>query len=625
MNGLNNPAGIINRQLPKPSFYKSIAAERISKTSFIRLPKRQWIYGILFLFLIWAPGLSAATRENEPVQIVVSGVEGEARKNVLAALEIPPGLIRDGKADRQWLERFVRQAADRIPVSLEPFGFYSARVTIGIETPKTDIYLIRVHVETGKPTIVNDVQVSVTGPGASEASLQALAQAFPLKKGDILWHPSYEQGKHDLQSRALDLGYLDAEYSVHEIRIDDDPATAQVILVLDTKERYFFSDVIIEGAPDYPDAFLRRFVPFRPGDVFSPAKLAETQYQFNNSERFREVTVQAEKQNATDFKVPVRVLLNPSPRQNLRPGVGYGTDTGARVALRYRNLNLFHRGHELSSNLYFSERLQGLSTAYILPDTRDIRSYTSAQVNFQKEDSATYLSSFVALELARTTNFSRTRQGSVYVRFQHENYRISSQDSVSRYVLPGVRFADNYYDSIIRPTRGFRYSLDVRGTASALGSTTQLLQVMADASHVLSLPWRLKLLTGARTGITLLSDPLSDLPPSLRFFAGGDQSVRGYGYQSLGPKDATGQVIGGKHLLTFHADLQRAILDDWGVSVFYNAGNAFDSFTAMTLSQAVGAGVHYYTPVGALNLFLARQIQTENPEYRVHFTIGFEF
>jgi translocation and assembly module TamA len=125
--------------------------------------------------------------------------------------------------------------------------------------------------------------------------------------------------------------------------------------------------------------------------------------------------------------------------------------------------------------------------------------------------------------------------------------------------------------------------------------------------------------------LTFFSDPVYEIPPSLRFFAGGDQSVRGWAYQSLGPRDASGRVVGGKHLLTGGVDLQRALFERWAVSVFYNAGNAFDSFSDLTLYQAAGIGVHYYLPVGALNLYVARQLNVEDPGYRVHLTVGFEF
>lgn len=579
---------------------------------------------VVLCLLVWLC-LHGVAFAQDKLQIIVEGVQGDARKNVMEALTLPYGLVKEGKVDRMWLTRFVRQAEAKIPPTLEPFGYYSARATITIEIPEPGIFLIFVEVDTGPPAILTDVRVTVTGAGAAEESLQALARNFPLKKGDVVLHAVYEQARQSLEARARDLGYLDAAYTVHEILIDEKGTSARLELVLETGEKYFFSTVSIEGAPDYPDAFLLRYIPFSRGDVFSQARLAEAQRQLNNSERFREVTMLPEKERAENHHIPVRVLLTPLPRQNIKPGVGYGTDTGARFSTRYRNINLFHRGHELNAHLYVAERMQGLATGYIMPGARDFRTFTSVQLNLQREDISTYVSSFIALEAARTHGFSAFRQGTAYVRFQQEAFTIGDQDAVSRYVLPGVRFSDNSYDNLVRPGRGFRYAFDLRGTHSALGSTTQLLQLIVEAGHVLSLPWRLSVLTGARTGITFLSDPLKDFPPSLRFFAGGDQSVRGYAYQSLGPRDTSGRVVGGKHMFAGHVDVQRAILDDWAVSVFYNAGNAFDSFNGATLYQAAGAGVHYYTPVGALNLFVARQIQKDDPEYRVHFTVGFEF
>ncbi len=627
MNRLNRAARIIRRWRQRPSFHKTITAKIRLNHAVVTspLPKRWSYYVILILCLLLGPSLIAVARAAEPIEIVIEGVEGDAHKNVLEALVLPYGLVKDGKVDRLWLEHFVRQADQKVIEALEPFGYYSSRVIIIIETPRTDEYLLRVKVEVGHPVILANVSISLTGQGASEASLAALINSFPLKKGNVLLHQSYEEARRSLQARAQEIGYLDAEYAVHEIRIDETARFAHITLVLQTGEKYFFSDVAIEGAPDYPDAFLQRYITFAPGDVFSYTKLAESQIQLNNSERFREVIVLAEKEQAQDFKIPVQIFLKPMPRRTLRPGIGYGTDTGARFSLRYRDVNMFHQGQELSSNLFISERLQGLATSYIIPSDKDIRTFTSVQINVQREDVTTYNSQLISLELAQSSSFGNQKQGTAYVKFQQEDYTISNQDSSARYVLPGIRFSDNHYDNMIRPTSGFRYALDLRGTSQTMGSTTQLLQLLTEASHILSLPWRLSLATSARANITFFSDPLSDLPPSLRFFAGGDQSVRGYAYQSLGPRDASGNVAGGKHLLTGCVELQRAILEDWAVSVFYNAGNAFDSFTNVTLFQAAGLGVHYFTPVGALNLSLARTIDADDPDYRIHFTVGFEF
>ncbi|MEN6467915.1 MAG: BamA/TamA family outer membrane protein [Smithella sp.] len=617
MNGLNG-----KRQRRQPFLHESYEV----KTTCSRANARARLpFLVVLLCLLSGAGFTCIVQAAEPVEIVIEGVAGNVRKNVLEALDLPYGLVKDGKADRLWLERFVSQAHQKVLAALEPFGYYSARVTIHLETREADTYRVLVGVETGPPAVLTEVNVSVTGSGASESSLLALVSAFPLQKGAVLLHQPYEQARQALQARALELGYLDAEYTVHEIRINETGRQARITLVLQTGERYYISDITLTGAPDYPDAFLRRYLTFAPGNVFSYTKLAESQLQLNNSERFREVAILAEKEQARDHRIPVRVLLKPAPHRSLRPGVGYGTDTGARFALRYRDLNMLQKGHELNSQLYISERLQGLTTSYIIPSDKDIRSHTSVQANIQKEHITTYDSQLLSLELARTSSFGNQKQGTAYVKVQQEDFTIGVQDSISRYVLPGIRFSDNHYDNLIRPSRGFRYALDLRGTDEVLGSTTQLLQLLVEASHILPLPWRLSLSTSAKTAVTFFSDPISELPPSLRFFAGGDQSVRGYAYQSLGPRDVFGNVVGGKNLLTGCVELQRALLEDWAVSTFYNAGNAFDNFSDLTLFQAAGVGLHYFTPVGALNLSVARQIGVDDPRVRVHFTVGFEF
>ncbi len=577
------------------------------------------IIPLLFLVCFVTP-LTAA----EPVEIVVEGLEGDVLKNVRDMLVLPYGLVQEGKADRLWLERFGRQADERVLTAIEPYGYYSARVTTSIEEVGSCAYRLRVSVIPGEPVRVTEVTLALHGPGADEEPLKKQAAAFPLKKGGVLLQQRYEEAKGELLSRAQELGYLDADFVVHEVRIAKTTSTADIRLELETGSRYFFNGVRIEGGADYPDQFVQRYLAFKPGDAFSHARLGETQLNFTNSERFREVNVTPEKAESRDFRVPVLVQLKPSSRKNLRQGIGYGTDTGGRFNVRYRDLNMLHRGHEFYSNLYVSEHLQGLATGYILPDAVDIRSSTVLQFNLQQEDVSSYTSRLIALELDKNHSFGKEELGTAYVRLQREEYTVGAQDSSARLVLPGLRLSGDHYDNPTRPVRGFRYNLDLRGTNQWLGSDTKLLQLISAGSFLLPLPWRLSLQTRARVGITLVSDPLSDLPPSLRFFAGGDQSVRGYAYQSLGPLDATGQVAGGKHLLAGSVELERALFSDWGVSAFYDAGNAFDSFTGVHLFQGAGLGLHYYTPVGALNLSVARQIGVDDPGFRIHFTVGFE-
>lgn len=587
------------------------------------MAKYRSVYPFIALALLL---LAAAPLFAEaPLTVAIDGIEGDVLKNVASALTLPEGLVEEGSVDPLLLRRFGQQAESKVKTALEPFGYYHAAIAVQSEETAPGVYLLRVSVTPGEPVRLTEVLVSLQGPGASETSLQEIVALFPLAEGDVLLQHEYEGAKERLLSKSQELGYLDAAFSVHEILLAEGALSARIRLEMETGNRYYFGDTRIEGAPDYTEAFLRRYLTFGEGDLFSYERTGETQLNFINSERFREVNILPRKEETAGARIPILVSLKQGASRTLRQGVGYGTDTGGRFSLRYRDLNVLRLGHELQANLYVSEFLQGLSTGYIIPDKVDISSYNAVQLNLQREDVSTYSSEFAALELNKTRSLTKKVLATGYLKFQQENYTIGIQDSNACLVMPGLRLAGNFYDSLARPEKGYHFAIEARGTEQWLGSNMGLLQIISEGGFILPLPWRFFLQTRGKAGISLLRDPLSDLPPSLRFFAGGDQSVRGYAYQSLGPVDASGQVIGGKNLLFGSLEAERRIGEDWGASVFYDTGNAFDSFSNLRMAQGAGVGVHYYTRVGALNFSLARQLKIDDPGIRIHFTVGIGF
>lgn len=598
------------------------------------------------LFLLVGIGAAAAgpVQAAEPLRVVIKGVEGEALKNLEATLAPPPGLVRDGRVDREWVERFARQVPKLAAEALKPFGYYHARVeahleegeTIieevesyleGAETPSEKVaegtYRLRVEIHAGEAVRVERVAVAVVGPGAAEKGLRQQIRDFPLQPGHVLRQDLYEQAKGKLKARALDLGYLDAEFAVHHIGIDLERKQAEVELTLATGEQYRFAEPLIHGAPDFPDRFLRRYLAFAEGDVFSYTRLGQTQLNYLNSDRFRDVVVTPRPELAKEQKVPVGIQLVPSARRRLRPGIGYGTDTGARGTLRYKDVNIFHRGHEFSAEFNLAERQQSLTAEYVMPSYRKLTDHTALRTGYERQDIDTFESRslFVEGELVRA--FGSGRLGSAFLRLQQEDFTIGAEDSRSRLVLPGLRFSQRRYDDPLRPRRGYLYRLEVRGAHQALGSDTGLLQALGSANTLQPLPWGFAAFARVQAGATWQNEPLREIPPSLRFFAGGDQSVRGYGYQTLGPRDSNDEVVGGKNLLVGSVELERALSENWGVAVFYDAGNAFDSFSDYEIFQGAGLGVRRYTPVGPVKVDLARQLGVLDPSYRVHVSIGF--
>jgi translocation and assembly module TamA len=579
---------------------------------------------IIFFFLVL--GVSSADCQ-EPLRVVVQGLEKdeEAHENVLAALTPPEPMVQDGKVNTLWLERFSDQAEDRARRALEPFGYYNAGIKVSVEQPAENRFVLRVGISPGQRVRLSEVNVKLTGPGAGKEELRELVSAFPLRRGDPLIHERYETAKAALSSKAIELGYLDANFVLHEIRVLRAGSTADIFLTLDTGPRYMFGSTEFPETSPYPERFLRRYITYKEGDTFSYISLGETQINLINSERFNEVIITPEKDKAAELQVPVRIRLTPAPSRRLRLGVGYGTDTGARLSARYRDLNMLGRGHELSSEIDLSERLQGAGASYKIPARKNVDSFTELKLNYRIEDVEPYTNRLTAVEVNRTRSFGRGRSAALYLKMQHESFTIGDEKSTTFIVLPGIRIADFRYREAIRPEKGYRYTVDLRGTHQVLGSDTGLIQVIADGGSILPLPWGFSLLTRARAGFTLQNEPLDSVPVSLRFFAGGDRSVRGYAYQSLGPEDDSGNVTGGKHVLAGSIELERPVTGNWGAAVFYDAGNAFNSFSRIRLFQGAGVGVRYYSRIGAIKVDVARQIGVDDPDFRLHVTVGAEF
>ena len=559
----------------------------------------------------------------EALKVVIEGIQGDALKNAQAALALPPGMVREGVIDRALLEVFRHQISEKVQKALEPFGYYEAQVSSTQEKGEEDQEFLRVKVIPGSPIRVASMIVRISGPGETNPDLKQLVAAFPLKAGDVLNQPKYEKAKEELRTKALNQGYLGSEYASHVIRVDRGEHKAEIELILQTGSQYLFGEVIWEGTQLYPVSYLERFLDFKPGDPYSYSKVYQTQLNLINSDRFSSVNIRADKEEAHGGRVPVRIHIEPSAPKRLRPGVGYSTDYGAQVSLHYQDVNAFKRGHEFNADATVAQRRQAISSYYSIPGSGHVDNRTNLKVGLQRELLKPYDNLLFTTEVEQARSFGYGTVGSAYLQFREERFSEAGVEGSSNLFMPGLRFSQRRVDDLIRPGKGFRYALDTRGSTQALGAETNFLQFLGNADFLIPLGAGFSLIPRTQVGITWQKDPLTDLPPSLRFYAGGDRSVRGYTYQSLGPKDSSGNVIGGKNLWVGSLELEYAITRKWSVAGFYDVGNAFNNLDNLQLAQGAGLGFRYYTPAGPVRVDLARQINVEHPGFQLHISIGF--
>ena len=329
-----------------------------------------WPNRLVFLFILILIFPAGYAQGEMTFEAAVEGLEGEVLKNVQLALSPPEGMIKDDQVDEFLLVLFEKEAVQKIQEALKPYGYYQAQVTASIDRSPGRLRL-SAKVKPGSPVLISTVRIQINGPGAQEEKLQESIREFPLRTGDVLRQDRYEESKNLFKEKALEAGYLEADFSVHLIRVSLAENKAAIELNLETGPRFFFGEISFVPPLTYPESYLKRYLGFQPGEVFSSQKLITTRLNFTNSDQFQEVLIEADREEARDHKIPVRIRLTPSKPKRFRFGVGYDTDKGPGVIGRYRDLNFYRQGHELNSELQISPGLQGLAVDYTLPGTKN--------------------------------------------------------------------------------------------------------------------------------------------------------------------------------------------------------------------------------------------------------------
>jgi translocation and assembly module TamA len=472
---------------------------------------------------------------------------------------------------------------------------------------------------------IRSMVVTLAGEGRQEKELLQQVSAFPLRQGDGLDHQLYEKGKLHLRLKANDLGYIQAAFSTRVIHVHPEENSADIELVLETGPRFYFGETFFDEEKGlFDEDFLRRFLSYKPGDAFSHKQLHRSRLNFYRANRFDDVLIVPLIEEAVDQRVPIRVRLASGKQQRLRPGIGYGTNTGARVALSYQNMQVGDTPNSYLFDLSLAEKTQFFENSYSIPQAGGVDNNLIGTLGVRHEDLDTYRSKMFYAEVEETYGLGQDKTGSLYLRYLNENSNVSGDDNIANLVIPGMRYYQRSYDDPFNPEKGYQFRLELRGSYDALLSNVTLGQVIAAGSFMWPLSSRLILHPRIEAATTVKDNPLSEVPPSMRFFVGGDNSVRGYAFKSRGPEDDSGDVIGGDSLLVGSLEIEYALNDTWGLAVFYDVGSAFNATHDMEWIEGAGIGVRRYTPIGPVKLDLASRVNDDNGGVRIHFSIGFD-
>ncbi|MFT0866578.1 autotransporter assembly complex protein TamA [Pseudomonas sp. CAM1A] len=529
-----------------------------------------------------------------------------------------------GDRDEEALLRFSRGAEEQTRKAAQALGYYQARVETEVKAPaeKDKPPQLIIQVEPGEPVRLRNVTVRIEGP-ASELRVFRIPDSKALRPGEQLNHGTYEDAKRLIQNQASRYGFFAGRFERQRLAVDPQAGVADIELVYQSGPRYRLGAVTFGGDAPLDNDLLQRMVGFKPGTPYDSELIAELNNDLQSSGYFDSVRVDAAPTAAVGEDIPVDVHLDTRKPRTLGLGLGFSTDVGPRGKANWTRHWVNPQGHSYGWETELSAPRQNVGLWYDIPLDPPLTDKLRFAGGYQNEEIAgtDTLSKLLTVGPEWHSKLPSGWQRVISLKYQREEYRLGDDSGLSNLLMPGVSFSYLRSDNRIDPHNGYRLQFDLQAAKEGLGSDTNLIHGNVLLKGLTTLGQNHRFLGRVQFGGSATNGYQQNIPPSLRFFAGGDQSVRGYDYQSLSPKNNQGDRIGGRYLVAGSAEYQYSIAEKWRLATFIDQGNSFNSLELPSLKTGVGIGVRWVSPVGPLRLDLARALDDDGG-FRLHFSMG---
>ncbi|KGM53685.1 membrane protein [Lysobacter arseniciresistens ZS79] len=595
----------------------------------MRFPHR--IAAALCLVATAVAGGHAHAAQVGAVEVV--GLDEAMTGNVTAALSLVEAQGKELSGRR--LAYLVREADDETREALQPFGYYSPEITVersrnGDGAPVT----VTITVDLGEPVRVRGFNVAIDGAGGRDRYLREDLAGFRPQPGDVFDHAVYEASKNTISRRLAVRGYFDADFASRRVEVTRAEHAADIDLVWNSGQRYDMGAMTFEQTRRIirPE-LIERLVYWEEGSYYHQGKLDRLRESLARLDYFASIDIEPHPEAAVGNDVPVTVTLTPAKRSIYTAGVSYGTDSGAGIRLGLERRYINDRGHKALAQLDYAQRRKTLTLQYRIPAFAWLDGWYTISAQAADEQTDFMDSRRIEFVGSRSGEVNRHLTAIASVHALRERWAYVGEDDGDPATLPDYRYATYTYPSLraeyvdadnpVFPTDGLAGTLLLRGGVEGAGSDANFGQVRATAHWFRGIGERNRLIMRGELGHTW-TDALVDMPPSLRFFAGGAGSIRGYGWREVGPRiegaDGKLYALGAKNVATGSVEFEHYFTPSWGAAVFADTGSAFNSDP--DFRSGVGAGVRWRSPVGPVRLDIARGLDSPDSSFELYLSVG---
>ncbi|MCQ8877676.1 autotransporter assembly complex protein TamA [Pseudoalteromonas shioyasakiensis] len=540
----------------------------------------------------------------------INGISGDLEKNVELYIKQLEG--------EQATSTLLSHAKKQVASSLKALGYYKPDIKLDYQNQSQQLV---VTIERGPVTRIADIRITVNGAGKADPQLMDTVNSIKLKQGDMLNHSHYDAARKKIEGQLLELGYFDVKWQTHQLAISLKLNSAEVILTFDTGERYQFGELIL--AQQTPaEKYIRSLAKFKPGQPYQATTVSEYNLSLSTTPYFNSVRVYADIANRADKQVPINVDVLHKPANSFEVGGGFDTDLGPKVRFKWSKPWITENGHYLESNLNVAEKQQDISLGYTVPVDDPNDDLWRYSLGYKLEDEITddiYSKIFTA-QLQRQWLTGNDWIRSVFIRRDYETYRLGDDEQSSKMLMPGISYAKKDTKGGTTPYWGEQWLISAEFGLEDAFSTTNIVRVQLQNAWLRTYLDKHLVFLKANVGAMLVDD-INNVPFSLRFYAGGDQSVRGFAYESISPEDDEGRLIGGKYLLSGTVEYNYQFAQSWRLALFVDSGTATNDFSDR-VEVGAGFGIRYLTPVGPVRVDHAWGLTKESKSTRLSITIG---
>jgi len=550
------------------------------------------------------------------------------------------------RLDLEQLQRLIKNTPEQATTLIATEGYYSPKVSAGLDTRETPP-VARVIVDPGPPTLVGDVDLVLKGfepldPAARPFDAAELRRRWALPVGQRFRQADWEAAKRNLLRQVMQRRYPRAQIVEHSATVDPDMRRALLRVVLDSGPEARFGALRIEGLKRYASTIITNLNDIKPGDEYNEAALQAFQARLQDTGYFSGVEVSADMGASLDEQIdnaaaaapgapppplvnpqilPVLVHVTENKQKNAAVGLGYSTNTGARAQVSYDDLSVW--GLRLKSNILMESKRQSARGDFYFPTTA--RGFNdSFGAGFERTD--------VQGETRRVTTVAARRawgtpllERSLSLEYLSEQRNVSGaplEDAITSKSVPlTYSITKRALDNLLLPTQGYVINAQIGGALLPVLTDERFVRAYTRFVDYRPLSASSSLILRGEAG-ALASRRKAGVPGTFLFRAGGDQSVRGYGYQQLGVREGDA-IVGGRYLLTASAEYEYWFKPPWGVAFFYDAGNAADTIKDLKPKSGYGVGARWRSPVGPINVDLAYGQAVKR--FHLHFSLGFTF